>query len=139
MKKIAVVYWSGTGNTEAMAKAIVNGVEAGGGECSLFTASEFSEDLVGNYDVLVFGCPAMGAEMLEDGEFEPMFEACKPALEGKAVALFGSYDWGGGEWMDIWKEDCSAFANVVCEPLTVQNTPDDEALASCNEFGKGLC
>ena len=103
MSKIAVVYWSGTGNTEAMARAVSEGAQAAGAAAELLTAPEFGPDKVADYDALAFGCPAMGAEQLEEDEFEPMFTACKAALKGKRIALFGSYGWGDGEWMRSWE------------------------------------
>ena len=113
MSKIAVVYWSGTGNTEAMARAVADGAASSGAEAAVFTASEFSD--AAGYDAIAFGCPAMGAEQLEEDEFEPMFSACKSALKGKKIALFGSYGWGDGEWMRNWEGDCrAAGAELAC-------------------------
>ena len=91
MSKIAVVYWSGTGNTEAMANEVAEGAKAAGAEVDVLTASEFGADKMDAYDAVAFGCPAMGAEELEDTEFEPMFNACESKLSGKKIALFGSY------------------------------------------------
>ena len=105
MGKIAIVYWSGTGNTEAMANFVAEGA---GGQADLFTPGEFSADLISSYSALAFGCPSMGAEQLEEAEFEPMFEAVKPRLSGKTIGLFGSYGWGDGEWMRTWAEDCES-------------------------------
>ena len=102
MSKIAVVYWSGTGNTEAMASAVAEGVKSKGAEAALLTAAEFSAGQLGEYSAAAFGCPAMGAEQLEESEFEPMFTACEAGLNGKKVALFGSYGWGDGQWMRDW-------------------------------------
>ena len=102
MSKIAVVYWTGTGNTEEMANAVAQGAEAAGAEAKAVLVSGFSADEVSDYDAVAFGCPAMGAEELESDEFEPVWEACKGVLGQKPVALFGSYGWGGGEWMDSW-------------------------------------
>ena len=99
MSKIAVVYWSGTGNTETMASAVVDGAKAAGADVELFTASEFGPDKMDSYDRIAFGCPAMGSEQLEESEFEPMFSRCEPKLAGKKIALFGSYAWAEGEWM----------------------------------------
>ena len=107
MSKIAVIYWSGTGNTQQMAEAIANQAHA-----DLFAASEFTADKAANYDAFAFGCSAMGAEQLEEDEFEPMWNAVAPVLGSKKVVLFGSYGWGGGEWMDIWKRD-NAGLNIV--------------------------
>ena len=134
MNKVAVVYWSGTGNTQAMAEAVAN---AAGAE--LFTADAFSGEKLDAYDAIGFGCPSMGSEQLEEGEFEPMFEGCKSHLNGKKVALFGSYGWGDGEWMRNWEAEClSLGANMVCECVICQETPDEEALAACEALGRAL-
>ena len=134
MNKVAVVYWSGTGNTQAMAEAVAN---AAGAE--LFTADAFSGEKMDAYDAIGFGCPSMGSEQLEEGEFEPMFEGCKSHLNGKKIALFGSYGWGDGEWMRNWEAEClSLGANMVCECVICQETPDEEALAACEALGRAL-
>ncbi len=139
MKKVAVVYWSGTGNTEAMAKAVVNGAQAAGASASIFDASSFSESMVADYDAIAFGCPAMGSEALEDSEFEPMFESVKGGLSGKPVALFGSYGWGDGEWMRNFEDSCKdAGANLVCESVICNEAPDDDAVAACKALGAAL-
>lgn len=139
MKKIAVVYWSGTGNTEAMANQIVDGAKAAGAESALFTSAEFNADMVAAYDAIAFGCPSMGAEELEETEFEPMFSAVKPSLSGKDIALFGSYGWGDGEWMRTWEDDCrAAGCNIAAASVICCETPDDDANASCRSMGKAL-
>ena len=134
MGKIAIVYWSGTGNTEAMANFVAEGA---GGQADLFTPGEFSADLVSNYSALAFGCPSMGAEQLEEAEFEPMFEAVKPRLSGKTIGLFGSYGWGDGEWMRTWAEDCES-AGCNLEPVICNEAPDDAAAESCRALGGAL-
>ena len=106
MSKIAVVYWSGTGNTEAMANAIADGVRNAGATVEMFTADGFSASRMDNFDAIAFGCPSMGAEQLEESEFEPMFTDCQSKLSGKKIALFGSYGWGDGEWMRNWEDSC---------------------------------
>ena len=136
MKRVAVVYWSGTGNTEAMANAVKQGAGVG---AELFTASEFGPDDVSKYDAFAFGCPAMGSEQLEDGEFEPMFDSVKASLSGKSVALFGSYGWGDGDWMRSWEEDCRAAGIVpACSSVICNEAPDDEILAACKALGAAL-
>ena len=139
MSKVAVVYWSGTGNTEAMANAVLEGAKAAGADASLFTASDFDPSSVADYDALAFGCPAMGAEVLEESEFEPMFNACESALNGKKLALFGSYGWGDGEWMRNWEETCTSDgAMLTCESVTCCEAPDDDALEACKALGASL-
>ena len=138
MSKIAVVYWTGTGNTEAMANSVVDGAAAAGAEAKAVLVSEFSADEVAGYDALAFGCPAMGAEELESDEFEPVWEACKEVLGEKSVALFGSYGWGGGEWMDSWKEDAEAAGLKVVDVLIANESPDDEAVEACEALGRAL-
>ena len=139
MSKIAVVYWSGTGNTEAMACAAAEGAKGKGAEVTLLAASEFSADQVGSYDAIAFGCPSMGSEQLEESEFEPMFTACEGSLRGKSIALFGSYGWGDGEWMRSWEERCSEDgANLVCDSVICNGAPDDEVISACHELGAAL-
>ncbi len=139
MKKVAVVYWSGTGNTEMMANAIVEGVKASGNEVELFTPEAFQGSMVEQYDVILFGCPAMGAEELEDAEFAPMFEDCKNHLENKSILLFGSYGWGDGEWMREWEEACKEVgAQLLGDSIICENAPDDEALEQCRKIGEIL-
>ena len=134
MKKTAVIYWSGSGNTEAMAKAVADGAGA-----ELFNVSDFSGD-VAEYDRLAFGCPAMGAENLEESEFEPFFAENEGKLSGKKVALFGSYGWGDGEWMREWAERVKNDGAVLVndEGLIVNEAPDDAALADCKALGAKL-
>ncbi len=139
MSKIAVVYWSGTGNTEAMASAVVDGAKAAGAEVEQFTAADFSASLLGNYDAVAFGCPSMGSEELEDSEFAPMFESCESALSGKKIALFGSYGWGDGEWMRNWAETCKNDGAVLAaDPVICNDAPDDEATEACKALGAAL-
>lgn len=134
MNKVAVVFWSGTGNTEAMAQAIA---KASQGE--LFASDAFDAGKVVDYDAFAFGCPAMGAEELEDSEFAPLFEVCKPALKEKKIALFGSYGWGDGEWMRTWEEDCDgAGLKRVCDSVICVEAPDGDALAACEKLGRDL-
>ncbi len=139
MSKVAVVYWSGTGNTEQMAAQVAEGVRNAGGETVLLTAAEFGPDQLAEYDAVAFGCPSMGAEQLEEGEFEPMFTACEPELNGKKLGLFGSYGWGDGEWMRIWQARCAdAGANLVAEGVICNDAPDAEAEAACRALGAQL-
>lgn len=139
MSKVAIMYWSGTGNTEAMAMAVADGAKAKGAEVSVVTAAEFSPEQIGAYDAIAFGCPSMGAEQLEESEFEPMFAACEGALRGKNIALFGSYGWGGGEWMQSWESRCKDDgANLVCESVICNEAPDDDVLSACRELGASL-
>ena len=139
MKNIAVVYWSGTGNTEAMAQAVSDGVKEKGAQVKLLTASAFDASMVDQFDAIAFGCPSMGAEQLEESEFEPMFTACESKLNGKTIALFGSYGWGDGEWMRNWEETCTAAGAVLaCESVICNEAPDDEAVLACNALGAAL-
>ena len=120
MSKVAVVYWSGTGNTEAMAVFVAEGAKGKGADVALLTSSEFDVSMMDNYDAVAFGCPSMGSEQLEESEFEPMFTSCEAKLGGKKIALFGSYGWGDGE-------------SVICN-----NAPDDEAAENCRALGAAL-
>ena len=139
MSKAAIVYWSGTGNTEAMANAVAEGARKAGASAELFTATEFDGGKVDAFDAIAFGCPAMGAEELEDSEFAPMFESCESKLSGKKIALFGSYGWGDGEWMRTWEDTCrNDGASLVCDSVICQEAPDDDALNACRSLGEAL-
>ena len=139
MSKIAVVYWSGTGNTEAMANAVAEGAKNAGANVTLYTAPEFNASRVDDFDAIAFGCPAMGAEVLEEGEFEPMFLDCEKKLSGKRIALFGSYGWGDGEWMRTWEDTCrSDGAILVTESVICMEAPDDDGEADCRSLGAAL-
>lgn len=136
MKKTAVVYWSGTGNTEAMAKAVADGAKDAGAEVDILKPADFTAEKAAEYDSVALGCPAMGAEQLEETEFEPMFEAVKTVLSGKKVALFGSYGWGDGEWMRTWESDCGAAGiSLAAESVMANEAPDDSALGDCRTLG----
>lgn len=137
--KTAVIYWSGTGNTEAMAQAVAEGMTAAGAEAVLLTPDQVQPGDLNAYGAIAFGCPAMGSEVLEEMEFQPMFDACKRSLGGKRVALFGSYGWGDGEWMRNWEEECTAAgAQLVCESVICQDDPDASALSDCENLGNAL-
>ena len=139
MSKIAVVYWSGTGNTEMMAEAVAEGAKSKGAEVSLITASKFGPEQVHSFDGIAFGCPSMGTEQLEESEFEPMFTACEGKLGNKNIALFGSYGWGDGAWMRSWESRCGKDgANLVCQSVICNETPDGEGLLACHALGGAL-
>ena len=137
--KIAVVYWSGTGNTEAMANAVAEGAKNAGAEVDILTSAEFSSAIVADYDAFAFGCPAMGAEVLEEGEFDPMFTECEAAFNGRKLVLFGSYGWGDGEWMRTWEERCLSGGMMrATESVITTDAPDDDALVNCRALGAAL-
>lgn len=140
MNKIAIVFWSGTGNTEAMAGYIAEGVRAAGGEAALLGPGDFSASQFSAYSAVAFGCPAMGSEVLEEAEFEPMFSALEGSLGGKRIALFGSYGWGDGQWMRDWCARCDdAGANLLDENgLMVNEAPDGSGEEVCKELGRKL-
>ena len=132
--KTAVIYWSGTGNTEAMANAVAEGADV-----DAMTVSDFSGDAA-DFDALAFGCPAMGAEVLEEDEFEPFFTGIESKLSGKKVFLFGSYGWGDGEWMRNWQDRVTAAGAELVggEGYTVNEAPSDDDLAKLKAIGAEL-
>lgn len=139
MKKTAVVFWSGTGNTESMANAVLEGMKAAGAEAELFTSEQADAAKLAGFDAIAFGCPAMGEEALEEEVFAPMFESVKGALGGKKIALFGSYGWGDREWMQKWEEQCAECgASLACDSVTCMAEPDPDALDACTRLGSTL-
>lgn len=136
MSKVAVVYWSGTGNTEAMANAVVEGAKAKGAEVHLLTASEFNADTAKEYDGIAFGCPAMGDEVLEESEFQPMWDDVKGSISDKKVALFGSWGWGDGAWMESWKEDATAAGiTLAADSVICNDAPDADTEEALKALG----
>ena len=139
MSKIAVVFWSGTGNTKAMAEAVLNGAKEAGAQADIFEAADFDSSKAAEYDALAFGCPAMGAEELENSEFEPMFASVEGSLADKKVALFGSYGWGDGQWMRDWEDRCKgAGISLSSESVLANEAPSDADLANCKALGTAL-
>ncbi len=140
MRKVAVVYWSMGGNTAAMAEAVADGARQAGAEVLLRQVSETTPEEALSCDAIALGCPAMGAEVLEESEFEPFFTQLEGSLGGKQVALFGSYGWGDGQWMRDWWErtEASGALLVGSEGLIVHETPDEDGLARCRELGADL-
>lgn len=140
MNQTAIIYWSGTGNTEAMAFAIADGAKAVQPDIAMFSVSDITADGAAGYDKLILGCPAMGAEVLEEDEFEPFFSELETALSGKKVALFGSYGWGDGEWMRLWETRVTEAGALLIggAGLIIQEQPDEDGLAECRAFGKAV-
>ena len=136
MDKAVLVFWSGTGNTEAMAESIAKGAGEAGAELQVLQVSDTDAKQVSVYGNILLGCPAMGAEVLEESEFEPFFTELEPMLAGKRVALFGSFGWGDGEWMRLWEERVTnAGAALFENGLMINEAPDNQGLASCEAFG----
>ena len=139
MNEIIVAYWSQTGNTEAMANAVGEGIEAAGKKALVTEISGVSMDDLKNASVFAMGCPAMGAEVLEEAEMEPFVMEVEGFASGKNIGLFGSYGWGDGEWMRTWEEDCKGYGAVLtCEPVICNEEPDADAENACMELGKTL-
>lgn len=140
MKDVYVIYWSGTGNTESMAQAVAEGIKAAGANAVVTDVSSVSADILKDVDCFALGCPAMGAEELDAGDMEPFVTEVEGFASGKKIGLFGSYDWGDGEWMRLWCERMeSAGANIAGgEGVIANNTPDEEALEACKKLGEEL-
>ncbi len=140
MSKIAVIYWSMSGNTEAMANAIAEGAQGAGAEVDVKQVSDITVDQALEYDKLALGCPAMGAEVLEESEFEPFFTELESRLGGKKVALFGSYGWGDGQWMRDWYQRTESAGALLVEDegLIVNETPDEMGIEACRKLGEVL-
>lgn len=140
MNKVLIAYWSSSGNTETMAKAIAEGAKNAGAEVALKTVGEVSPDMVKAAGSLAFGCPAMGDEVLEETDVEPFISKLTAAeLEGKPLGLFGSYDWGDGQWMRDWVNRMKGVgAQVDGEGIIANLVPDEAALTQCRELGKRL-
>ena len=139
MDKVIIVFWSQSGNTESMANAVAEGATAAGKEAVVVDVASASLDDLKAAKGFAMGCPAMGAEVLEEGEMEPFVCDVEGFAAGKTIALFGSYGWGDGEWMQNWEETCkNDGASLTCDSVICNETPDDEAEANCVNLGKAL-
>ena len=139
MANVLVVYWSGTGNTEIMAEKIKEGLENAGETVDFRTVDQVEPSEVANFDKIAFGCPSMGVETLEEDEFDPFFTDVEGSLSGKKVALFGSYGWGEGEWMEAWTERTLATGALLDDKgLMINSTPSSEEEDTCFQFGEGF-
>lgn len=140
MAKVKIIYWSGTGNTAAMAAAIAEGAKEAGAEAELITAETASAADVQDAKAIALGCPSMGAEQLEETIMEPLMEELDGAISGKTVVLFGSYGWGSGDWMRDWEDRVSSDGASVWngEGIIANNAPDDDVLDSCKSAGRDL-
>ena len=137
---VSVVYWSGTGNTQAMAEAVAEGIRDGGADAVLMEVGNADAAALAEEKAFALGCPSMGAEQLEESEMEPFVEALEPLVSGKTILLFGSYGWGDGEWMGDWADRMENAGAVLIrdEGITANDAPDDEALEECRAAGKEL-
>jgi len=134
---VRIIYWSQSGNTEKMANLILQGIELEGKKAELVDVSSVSIDDVKNEEILILGCPASGAEELEESEMEPFVKSLEGNIQGKKVALFGSWGWGNGEWMTEWEKRMESYgATLISEGLTVQEYPEGEDEDKCINFGK---
>lgn len=138
MSKIAVVFWSQTGNTEAMAEAVAEGAKAADADVEVFPVDDFNVSDMADYNGFLFGCPAMGDEVLEEDSFEPFFAEAETNLNGVPVGLFGSYGWGGGTWMENWSERTKEAGAKFVGSVIAENTPDDAKLEECRKLGEDL-
>ncbi|MCI5837118.1 MAG: flavodoxin domain-containing protein [Veillonellaceae bacterium] len=135
--RVAIVYWTYTGNTETMAEEIALGVRDAGADVLLVTYADTTPTDISGYDRILLGCPAMGIEELEEDEVQPFYRELVPQLRGKELGLFGSCGWSHGEWLQKWAKDAhEAGAQFLAAPLRCQGSPDDDGLAACREFGR---
>ena len=140
MAQISVIYWSGTGNTAQMAELVAEGIREAGKEAAVLSADMASADSLKGEKAFALGCPSMGAEQLEESVMEPFMCGLDGAISGKRIALFGSYGWGGGEWMREWEERVQNDGASVLEGegVITNGAPDAEAEEACRALGKAL-
>jgi len=140
MNKISVVYWSGTGNTQVMAEAIGEGIARAGKEADVIEVSSASVDDLSSQKAFALGCPAMGAEVLEEMEFDPFITDLEGSIAGKTILLFGSYGWGDGQWMRDWEDRMTDAGAVLLsgEGVICQEAPDDAMISDLQALGEQL-
>ncbi len=140
MDKIIITYWSQTGNTEKMAEEIGKGVTEAGKQASVVEVSKASLQELKEAEVFALGCPAMGDEVLEEDEMEPFVAQVEAFAAGKKIGLFGSYDWGDGQWMRDWSDRMTKAGAILIggEGVIANNDPDSQAIEACRKLGRAL-
>lgn len=140
MEELMVIYWSQTGNTEAMARAIGEGIEQAGKRAKVISVSDISANILKEATVFALGCPAMGIEVLEESEMEPFVTELEGIVKDKKIVLFGSYGWGDGEWMRNWEERMKlAGAQIIHgKGIIAQDEPTEEIIQECQETGREM-
>ena len=134
-----IVYWSSTGNTERMAQMLGEEIEKLGGSAEVEEVSSVSPSALEKETVFALGCSAMGDEELDEGEMEPFVQEVEKFASGKKIGLFGSYDWGDGEWMRRWEARMKEAGAEVAGTVIANNEPDDDDQAKLAELAKALC
>ena len=138
MSKVNVIYWSGTGNTETMAEAVGQGIEKAGFQANVVSVDNVSVDLLEGANIFALGCPSMGGEELEEDSMEPFVKQLESKVSGKKILLFGSYDWGDGEWMRNWTERMENAGAIVTDSIIVNNAPEASHILECQIAGENL-
>jgi flavodoxin short chain len=138
MSDVAIVYWSGKGNTEAMARLIAQGAANSGASVTLYEAHDFNAEKLDRYQVVALGCPAMHVEELEKTTFAPMMDSLDASISGHKIALFGSFGWGTGEWMDKWEERVIRNGADLLGVLKVNGAPTGAQAERCVSLGERL-
>lgn len=137
--KTTIIYWSSTGNTEKMAQLIGKGLTEIAVDVAIKQVSESSCQDIEDSDIVLLGCSAMGVEEIDTSEMEPFIKTNGEAFVNKKVALFGSYGWGDGEWMQDWETMMSDLgASIEVDSLTVNEMPVGDSELNCIEFGKDI-
>jgi flavodoxin short chain len=136
LKTMVIVYWSGTGNTKEMAEALAAGAASTEVQVSLLSVDKASPEEVLQADGIALGCPAMGGEVLEELEMEPFVSELEQGVANKPMILFGSYDWGNGQWMRDWTERMQkGGACLLDEGLIQQGALDATSEEACKQKG----
>ena len=138
-KKVAIVFWSKTGNTRLMANALKDGIELQKCQADMFKSYNFDKNKAMEYSIIALGCPAMGDETLEESEFLPMYNDIKSILKNKRVFLFGSYSWGDGKWMRDWTYDAKNNGiTLFRESIIAKEKPTYDILLKMKQVGADL-
>ena len=131
-----IIYWSQTWNTEKIAELIKKGIELEGKSAKLVKVSDITVEYIKNEEIIIIGCPACGVETLDETEMEPFINSLQGESDGKKVALFGSYGWGTGEWMEAWQERMQSYGGVLISYGLIVDEEEIDNNSEIIEFGK---
>ena len=137
--KTVIIYWTGSGNTGKMAELIAEGLKSKGAMVESFLVSTANLEMVADADLVLLGSPSMGMEVVEEFEMEPFVASLEGKIQGKKMALFGSYGWGDGQWIRDWEERMKGYgAKIELESLGIQGEPTGSDAENCIAFGVAL-
>jgi len=137
MPKLVVVYLSTSGNTKAMAEAIVEGANSRNIDTKAVNFNEAKIEDIKAADAIAIGSSTFYYKMLPPMEkFLENLE--KSNVKDKVGAAFGSYGWSGEAPVLIAEKMRGLGMKVIDPVLRIQYQPAEKDLEECKRLGKDI-